>query len=106
MALGFHYFLHADALEVFVIGGFVYISGTWRIGGNELWPRLSLLWRISLVVIAAAALFTCIAVDERHHPGALWEAAVVTSAAIVICLLYWPFSRAMDALWHRWQRRP
>ena len=105
MALGFHYFLHADTIETFLISSFVSLGGTWRMGGNELWVRLSLLWRIFVMVICAAALFACVAVGERHHPGALWEAAVLTSAAIVICLLYWPFSRAMDALWSRWQRR-
>jgi peptidoglycan/LPS O-acetylase OafA/YrhL len=104
VAMGLHYFLHTDLLQMFLIGTFVAISGTWTRGGNELWTRLSLWWRACLIVIAAAALFTCIAVAERHHPGALWMASVVTAAVGLICLLYWPFSRAMDALWSRFQR--
>jgi hypothetical protein len=105
VAMGFHYFLHANTFEALLMSGFVGFGGIWRGGGSQLWARLSLLWRTLLIVIAAAALFTCIAIGERHRPGALWAAAIVTSAAVVVLLLYWPFSRAMDALWSLWQRR-
>jgi hypothetical protein len=107
VALGLSYFPHGDsvALVAFFAASISTISTVWIRGGRDLWIQLTLLWRTSLLIVAATVLFTGNALIERHHPDALWIASGLTAAAAVLLILYLLFSRAMDALWSPSSRR-
>ena len=105
LSLGLSYFFKVDFVTAFLPGCIVSASTLWTRGGRNEWTRLSRLWQVSSILLAFILMFAAIALAERHRPGALIFAGSITIAAAALWLLYLLFSRAMDALWSRWQRR-
>jgi hypothetical protein len=105
VALGLRHWFGANLLSIFPVLIVSLISTLWTRGGRSLWNGLSGLWQGSLIILAAAAIFTSVAVAERRHPDSPLLALMVTAMAAMLLLLYILFSRAMDALWSRFQQR-
>lgn len=105
LALGLQHFLGVHLMEIVPVGMLVGISSVWQHGGGDEWKRLSRSSQTLLVSFAAAAIFTCFAIGARHDPNPLILALMGTTALAGLFLLYLLFSRAMDSLWYRFQRR-
>jgi hypothetical protein len=105
VALGLHHWFGADLLSLFLVLSVSLISALWTRGGRTLWNQLSRLWQGSLIILAAAVIFTCVAIVEHRQPHSQLLALMVTAMAALLFLLYILFSRVMDALWSRFQQR-
>jgi hypothetical protein len=69
------------------------------------WSKLQTDRRIYLILAAILVLWCLNFFTNPQHYHRVMSAALETGFVIVIFGLYWPFSRAMDALWLRLRRR-
>jgi hypothetical protein len=85
-----------------IAAGFVVINSE---RFQAFWSRLQTDRRIYLILAAVLVLWCLNFFTNPQHYHRVMSAALETGFVIVIFGLYWPFSRAMDALWLRLRRR-
>lgn len=69
-----------------------------------LWPRLQAMHRIYLILATTGLLWVLLFTANRNQNARVVSTSLETVGLVVIFGLYWPFSKAMDALW-LWFRR-
>jgi multisubunit Na+/H+ antiporter MnhE subunit len=70
-----------------------------------LWPRLRTAQRMCVILAPIGVLWILLFTANRHHNARLVSTSLETAGIALILALYWPFSKAMDALWLRLRRR-
>jgi hypothetical protein len=68
------------------------------------WIRLQTAQQVSLIPAASCVLWFLLFSANRNDNNRIGLTSVETAGFVVLCGLYWPFSKAMDALWLRFRR--
>jgi hypothetical protein len=69
------------------------------------WPRLQTVQRICLILVPIGVLWALLFTANRNQNARVVSTSLETVGFFAICVLYLPFSKAMDALWLRVRRR-
>jgi multisubunit Na+/H+ antiporter MnhE subunit len=69
------------------------------------WPRLQMAQRMCLILAAVGVLWALFFASNRNQNARVVSTSLETAGFVAICVLYLPFSKAMDALWLRVRRR-